>query len=79
MNEFMLSHSHGSGQVPVCTLSDSTLGEMRHANQNASSEEKETSRKKGSCWARRGIPVIPGLEDPEFQVRVRPLPQTRPN
>lgn len=40
MNELMLSHSHGSGQVPVCTLSDSTLGEMRHANQNASSEKK---------------------------------------
>lgn len=33
MNELMLSYSHGSGQVPVCTLSDSTLGEMRHANQ----------------------------------------------
>lgn len=41
MNELMLSHSHGSGQVPMCTLSDSTLGEMRHANQNASSEKRD--------------------------------------
>ena len=74
MNELMVSHSRGSGQVPVCTLSDSTLGEMRHANHYASSEKK-----RGSWWVRRGVPVIPALGDPEFQVRVRPLSQTRPN
>lgn len=54
MNELMVSHSRGSGQVPVCTLSDSTLGEMRHANQCLFREEErvllgEAGRTCNSC------------------------------